>query len=533
LWLPVVLLSTGLVSVCMLIKWRKVSSQRTPIFLLISTDDTPDFGKKPILSSGLSQIPVRPSFVDRLVVPGVKSLRIQKKELVLATVFGLGLGLTFLVSPWLGLVVVGGGLFVVLALNKPVILPYVVVLAIIFFSGMSRGKIIPFFIPNEPILVITAALAIPIVLSRHRGFPSKVSIFTVGWVSLAFGTSIFPFLIYLIREIDLSVTEIFSLIAPLQYLLIYWVFRFLPSNEKEVRDILRLMLVCAAVIGIVGLLQTLHVGFVLNILDNWYRSPHEEEALAIGRISSLLGAWNSLGTFLMFNLIILRACIGIKPELISRKTFLFIVLFCAASLIASGSYAALGGLILGLFMFELFNRKGGWVTVAIFLGMAILAIPLRENILQRVTFQYGGGGSLVPQTLAFRFKVWKDVFWPVVEKTWLWGFRPVIPSTLSWAYAESEYFLLLIRSGIFSLLAHLLWVGLTLVWLVCIMRTSNGLLRALSTSAFILIIVLSIMGLTNEVFTFSGVVEYLWILLALIGVLGNNTLEIEHDSSIG
>ena len=486
----------------------------------------------PTPPKGPSELPASLFFSDRFVSSSLESLQSRKKEFIFATILGLCLGIAFLASPVLGLVLVGIGLLVILALTKPVFLAYLTVLAVIFLSGMSRGQLIPFFIPNEPILAGAAALAIPIVLSRRAGFPSRISIMTVGWMSLAFGTSIFPFLIYMARGVNLSVSEIFSLIAPLQYLLIYWIFRYLPSSEKDVRIILRLMLICAALVGIIGLLQTFRVGFVLDILNTWYRSSHEEVALEAGRVSSLLGAWNSLGTFLMLSLIILRACITVQPALMSRKTFLFVALCCAGCLIASGSYAGFGGLILGLFMFELFDKRGRGAMVAILFGTAIMAIPLSQNILQRIAYQYRDGG-LIPQTLAFRFEVWRKVFWPIIEKTWLWGFRPIMPTTLSWLYPESQYFELLLRSGIISLLAHLLWIGLTLAWLIHIIRTDVELRRFLAISTFILFIILSIMGLTNGVFTYSGVIEYLWILIALIGALENKPLEIKHDANPG
>jgi hypothetical protein len=83
----------------------------------------------------------------------------------------------------------------------------------------------------------------------------------------------------------------------------------------------------------------------------------------------------------------------------------------------------------------------------------------------------------------------------------------------------------LIRSGIFSFLAHLLWIGLALAWIYRNINTTDDLRHFLAIGAFILFIVLSIMGLTNAVFNYSGVIEYLWILLGLLGVLGENKIK--------
>jgi hypothetical protein len=446
------------------------------------------------------------------------------KHLILAGFFGIGLGILTLISPWLGLAGLVSVLSVILVLSRPIYLCYGMILATVFGSGMSRGQLIPYFIPNEVVLLLGTALAFPVLLINRRRRVSDSGLLVTGLVIVASGTSVFPFLIYLSRGISLSVSEMFSLLAPLQYVLIYLIFRYLPANEKEVRTILRLMLLCAAVVGVIGLLQAMRVGIVLNVLSTWYKSSHQETALAYGRVSSVLGAWNSLGTFLMLNLLILRAMSVVKPTLMSRSIFLLIATSCAGCLIASGSYASLIGLFVGLFLFEIFDARGRTTTVIFFICVAMLGIILRDNVLGRFAFQYRSGG-VIPQTLVFRFAVWKDVFWPIIRETWLWGFRPVIPSTVSWGYAESQYFTLLIRSGIFSFLAHLLWIGLTLVWLHRNINTTDDLRHFLAIGAFILFIVLSLMGLTNAVFNYSGVIEYLWILLGLIGVLGENKIK--------
>lgn len=441
-----------------------------------------------------------------------------QKQLILVAMSGVSLGMLLLISPWAGLVIAIGVLVVLVTLARPVYLCYLLVLGTVFASGMERGKIIPYLIPNEVILVLVTASAFPFILLRRRDTSNSRFIF-VGLIILALGASIIPLMIYFARDVSLSVEELFSLVAPLQFVPFYLIFRYLPQDEKEVRAILRLMLVCAAVVGLVGLLQTMRVAPVLSLLSTWYHSSHEEAALNAGRISSFLSAWNSLGTFLMLNLLILRAVLVAVPKLMDTRLFLVVTVLCAGGLIASGSYAGMFGLIVGLMLFELFDNRGRIAMIALIAIVAISAIPLQENIAIRLAYQYREGG-LVPQTLAFRFYVWRDIFLPIIRETWLWGYHPVMPTTLPWQYPESQYFELLLRSGIISLLAHLAWVSLTLVWLFRNFRTGTGLYRSLSAIVFLLFLILSIMGLTNGVFVYSGVIEYVWILLGLIGVMG-------------
>jgi hypothetical protein len=443
------------------------------------------------------------------------------KEILFWGLYGLGLGVLFAISPWLALAGMLGGFFFFILLRRPVYLCYMVILATVFTSGMGRGRVIPYLIPNELTLGMVAAMALPAILLLKRRGPSSSGLLSTGLLILSVGTSAIPLLIYFVRDVSLSVSELFSLVAPLQYILVYLIFRYLPVSETDVRNILRVLLFSGAVVGSIGILQAMRLGFVLSFISTWYGSAHEEVALQVGRVSSILGAWNSLGTFLMVNLLILRAVSVVKPALFSKKVLLVLAAIDTGCLIASGSYASLLGLVLGLLMFEFFDSRGRIAMIILLLCMPILAIPLRESILTRFTFQYSDGGW-IPQTLAFRFYVWKDIFWPIIQETWLWGYHPIMPSTLAWLFPESQYFELLLRSGIISLLAHLLWIGLSVVWLFRNFRTHNDLRRCLSASGIILLVVLSIMGLTNGVFTYSGVIEYLWILLCLIGVMGEN-----------
>jgi len=142
--------------------------------------------------------------------------------------------------------------------------------------------------------------------------------------------------------------------------------------------------------------------------------------------------------------------------------------------------------------------------------------PLIQPLVrQRLDFQFRHGGIL-PATLVFRFRVWREVFWPAIRENLLWGNHLTIPPTFAWQWAESEYISILFRFGLVGLLAHLAWVGVTLAWLYRIFRQSVGFLRSVVTGALTILVVLSITGLTNAVFTFNGTADYLWIMLALV-----------------
>jgi hypothetical protein len=76
--------------------------------------------------------------------------------------------------------------------------------------------------------------------------------------------------------------------------------------------------------------------------------------------------------------------------------------------------------------------------------------------------------------------------------------------------------MLLYRFGALGLLSHLGWVFFWVIWLLRRLNKSTPLTKSIIASAIGIILVMSIAGLTNAVFTYSGAVEYLWILLAMV-----------------
>lgn len=441
------------------------------------------------------------------------------KLYLFAVLVGLGFGLVLFVQPQWGFLCMTAGIGVVLAERRPVLLAYLVIAGIAFFSGMTRGKLIPLLVPHEAILVGVAILLAPLILPRLRASGAPDVLLRGLLLVYALGLTIYPVVEYLVRGVSLTPNEIMRLVAPLQFVLLFAVFRYFFSEVAERTRLLRWILICGAGIAFIGLLQQARIGFVVRLLHTWYPSSHEAAALRAARITSVMAVWNGLGTLMMLLILMLRCLMIVKPPVMSRRTIILLMGICAACLFATTSFASLIGLVLGLLIIEAFDRRAKGTVIFIFLGLALVGFLLRENILHRFSFQFGQAG-LVPQSLGYRFKVWREVFLPLLRAHWLWGFRPVMPSWLAWEFPESQYLNLILRSGIFSLLAHVSWVALALVWIRRRIRSSDAQVSAMAIFLFALFVVLSIMGFSNEVFSYSVVAHYLWLTLAFISVEG-------------
>lgn len=440
---------------------------------------------------------------------------------------GIILGLLCLVSPLLALAAVFAVAFFLVALVRPIILCYMMIPAIILTSGMERGRIVPMFKPNEAGLVLALGImAIILLVNKHRRkvnlmYGKTAFLLLIPWLVAA------PIIVYLLRGTPLSIRDIFWLVAPLQYFLLFWLFAVVPETKTERQQLLLLMLISATIVALVGLAQAAHIGFVIKLLVNWYPSEHLQALVGdgeggVGRITSLMGAWNSLGILLMATLLIGWSVFPTIKSNIQRIVVLAAMAISGVCLLASGSFAGIGGAVLGVVIIEMLSQRGLRIVplvVAGLIGGAVIYL-LFQSILEpliasRLNYQFGGGDS-TPQTLSYRFVVWKEVFLPPILEHFPWPVYPTVPDSYTWPVEESQYIMLMFRIGIFGLIGHLSWVVFTLVWLVSRLRQGDDFFRGMVISAIALIIVMSVSGLTNSVFTFSGATDYMWIMLGLI-----------------
>jgi hypothetical protein len=447
------------------------------------------------------------------ILPGIRVV-----EIILVIITGLILGLLLVVSPLLALGVTLSTIFVLAALLKPILLCYLAIVAIALTSGMQRGKLIPFLIPNEAVLLLSIGLALIILLARKRQHSANLSLINIAIILLILGTVLVPGISYLLRGTTFTVRDVLTLLSPIQFVLLFWLFSNIPENNVERQWVLKLMLLCGTLVAAVGLLQAAGINFITSFLNQWYSSAHELKAADYGRITSLMSAWNGLGIFLMVNILIAWAFGISRPADLGYGIIAAAMILCTVALLITGSYASMIGAVIGILILTLLLRGINRKTVVLLLGLTSAVIltlmVFQAFILKRFESQFGYGGS-VPATLLDRFRIWQEIYIPAVQQNPIWGVYLTIPETYAWQYTESQYLTLLFCFGLVGLTAFLLWVGITLIWLIRRFRQHDGLLKPVAAIAFSIILVLSIAGFTNAVFTYSGTAEYMWILLAL------------------
>ncbi|MBE2266668.1 MAG: hypothetical protein IAE80_00450, partial [Anaerolinea sp.] len=301
----------------------------------------------------------------------LRLVRYRGEPYLWALIVGAALGVLSLVSPLIAVGLIAGVVFAALAFARPVMLCYVLVAAVVFLSGMPRGGLVPLFIPNEPLLAAAAGFTFVVLLLRRDGrrLPNAV---IAALLFMILGTAIIPVLMYYVRDFPLSTSDIFSLVAPAQYALIVWIFASLPRDDDDRYRIVHFMLICGSIVAAIGLLEAIRVPFVVSLIRDFYPNVHFNTAAELGRITSIMGAWNSLGNFLMINLIMVLALHGYPSRGKWGSINLIVnLILCGAALLASGSYASLGGLALSLVLVKTFDRRGWQIIFLLLLSVFV------------------------------------------------------------------------------------------------------------------------------------------------------------------
>jgi hypothetical protein len=397
---------------------------------------------------------------------------------------------------------------------RPIVLLVVVVVLIAFTSAMPRGLVVPLLAPNEALLLLVLVVAVvEALLARRRNvIPSLV---LVGIAAFALGTSFIPLGAYLLRGVSLETADFFSLLAPLHYLVLFWLFAHVPRGERERRAVVHVMVATGSIVALIGLLQAAGVGPVVALLERWYPHGHLDAAGTAGRVTSVLGAWNALGLYLLTNLLLIAAVAVDEKRPLGRLNLRVATALALLCLLATNLYSGLIGVVVGYALIKRLDPRGIGAVVPLVVIGAIGFVLLLPELTLRFGQQFGSG-SWIPQTLGFRWYVWQEYFIPPIAASPIWGVHPTY-GHLAFPYPESQYIHYLFRSGLVSLAGHLVWLGaLTLSLVRMRRRLEERFARSLALVPLALMLVFSLIGLINPVFTYTASMASFWIVLGLV-----------------
>ena len=445
-------------------------------------------------------------------------LQLKPVQGALALLVGTAIGASGLLSPLLPPIITLAAVFAALLAwlpVRPIHALYALIVLIPFSAALPRGQFLPFLVPGEAALLLTAILTvIYVALARNENrIPPRL---LIGAAVFGIGTAILPVASYMARGIELPAPDLLNLMAPLQYLVLFWICANVPRAEEERRGLVQVMILTGSCIALIGLLQAAEVGPVVGWLQSWYPSPQGVAAQEIGRVTSVFGAWNALGLFLVTTLLLIAGTFPDEDRPLYRSNMRVATVFALVCLLATNLWSGLIGSAIGFVYIKWMDPRELKSLVPITIVFAIGALALLPDIAQRFAFQ-ARADTWVPETLVFRWGVWQDIFVPRIAESPLFGVRPSFAG-LAWPHPESQYIGYLYRSGAVALVAHVIWLALTASWLYGSLWRGGleAVQRNLGLTALSLVLVLSLIGIINPVFTYSGTMEYFWITLGIV-----------------
>jgi O-antigen/teichoic acid export membrane protein len=454
--------------------------------------------------------------------PGVRRIDKARLALVVGLVVVAILGGLAAINPSIA---IAGGLAIlllVLVWPRPILIVYVLTLALPLTGGLARGAAIPFLRVSQALLVLGCIL---FALSK----PARLGKTRLTYIDLAFALfllteAVIPILALYYRgdQLDLFSNSIVlgqsplqTLLGPVQYYLLYRVVVATISSEKQIRVVLNLIFITSIIVAIIGILQEL-LPSVDAMIKTYY--PHLDDNTH--RATSTLQHYSGLGAYLTFTLILALACYTASKRFkISPLLLVATFLFDTIALILTGTFAAWIGLAIGMVVVFLLIRRIPRLVIFVLVGIVLATFIFQPLISNRLDFQLGAGSAqgLLPQTLAYRVMLWRDFFLPAIGQNLAFGAGPAPAVLNNFPAEESQYFLMLLRGGLPYFLSYCLLIGVAIA--ACwreIKSKSEGAGRPVAIGLLAILVALTAMNFSAEYFTYVGGTQTLWTLLAIV-----------------
>lgn len=404
-------------------------------------------------------------------------------------------------------------------LYRPAYGAYALVALVPALSGIQRGLPVPGFRLSE---LMVAGLAGIILVSASRS--PRWGVF--DWMALSYVVAT-GFLVWfnVVRHGNaLSGDNLGTLIGPLQYLLLYRaILTALPAAEQRARA-MRLLLFVSVPVSLLTLLQQFDIGPARSLIvtltgTDIYQSTVNEVPRATGPFPH----WHNLGGYMLLIVLLgFSLLLESRQRVIGRRALLFTVALALAALVQTASFAPLFGVFVGASAIGLLSGQGRrmfvWLGVAVVLGGLMFGPLIKDRVAQQeARSTYTEDQSILPQTIQFRYRLWKTEYVPVIGDNLIAGYGPNLPPRLYFQFAESLYVTLLLRGGLLLLLTYF---GLMGALAARARRASRDVETERHVVGRVVLVTVPLLMLIDIIATYfldSGPAPLLWVLAGLMG----------------
>jgi hypothetical protein len=302
---------------------------------------------------------------------------------------------------------------------------------------------------------------------------------------------------------------------------VYALVRLFIRDARALRMLLAGVLATTLVVGVIGALQALGVGPVINLLSALVPPEDGGYGLGINRATSTLGNPIAYGDLLLYALV-LAAALAVQNGRRSR-----VMWSVAAALglfaLASGQASTALGLVTAAVVFAVTTGTARRVALAGLGLAAVAAVVLQPVLAARTSATDPNTGLPVSWTGRYgRLDNLQHYFWPQIgsDLNWLFGVQtssrvPGAEPWREWVYIESGYTWALWNGGLPLLIAALALVVVAIRTGRRLTASSRGVPRAVGITLAVVAWALAVLMFLDPHLTLRGGADLLFVVLAL------------------
>jgi len=419
----------------------------------------------------------------------------------------------------MGLAALAGLGLVVAVLLRPAIGGLVLVGAVPILSGLAPGVPVAHVRVSE---LLIGAVGVTVLVSARRA--DAVPCSALDWLLLAYGAgwAIFGAVDGLTLHESLTITDWGTVFGQFQFFLIYRGVRTSLRTPAERRVAVAVLLVATVPVALLAVFQQLHVGAVVRFLNKITGglSGPVTPGLGVSRATGPFDNWAVLAGYLLPLLLVLWA-LTLSGQLVRYRRAAWVVgVIALTGLLLTAELSAIVFLCIGVVVLAAQYGHGRralrYAGAAVLVGALVAAPFLGARLNTEFSSSAGSGRHAgVPQTLDFRWSVWRTQYIPAIESRPLSGYGPHLPPSVAWPYPESQYISYLMEGGfpVLVLFGGLAWAMVRRSREAA--RSSDPFDQALGRATAFTVIAMLVMNLIWPFLSNAGLPQVLWCLLAI------------------
>jgi O-antigen/teichoic acid export membrane protein len=385
---------------------------------------------------------------------------------------------------------------------------------------------VPLLRVSEALLLVAVAGLALHVLARRR--PLRFTGFDLAIVAFCLLTVLVPASVVVLERADAALDDWRTVISPLQYLAVYFVFSRTVMDERERRLVLQLTMAASLPMAAVAALQYTDLGGARALIDAYYPGPALPSWDPVYRPTALLDHYSALGAYGLLNFTLAFALAAGRHPGYRGAWLVTVMAVNLLSLLLAETYAPIVALPVAATLVAAHARRVPWRHLLPLAAAGVAGgVLLLPGIVARLTEQQLTGplsnGLAIPQTMQTRIDYWTGFFLPGYVRHGLWLgtgtlLPPEVPQPLATS-VDNGYLWMGFRAGLLGLGLLALTLGAIAAAGWTARRAADPTARAVGATCLAAVVSVALLDLTSEYLTFTTVSQEFWMLVGLLAAM--------------